>query len=315
MVVGIHQLHLARLHLGQIQDVVDDGQQVFGGGLHVLGVLMDGGIGTLLHNDVVQPDDGVHGGAYLVGHIGQELAFGDVGLFRLPPDPFDLVDVRLDVRHVQHQNDTALLLAVFVQNLLAVALVVLSVDGKAPGDALVQHLLPEVLHHPDVLPQLVLGQAGEYVGRRPVVAHQAVVVVQGDDPVSQALQHLFRRQMAEVVVPAAPHHNDHHSHGQGQRHRRQVEHVEQLQHVGRQHNDGQGGYAQDGRVLAADLPVGPQADGPHQRKDTQGVGDDDPGEQEHEIQRAIAEIDMIKSSHAGHPPDVPVEQSVPVADD
>ena len=34
-------------------------------------------------------------------------------LFRLPPDPFDLVDVRLDVRHVQHQNDTALLLAVF----------------------------------------------------------------------------------------------------------------------------------------------------------------------------------------------------------
>ena len=312
VVVGVYQLHLARLHLGQVQDVVDDGQQVFGGGLHILGVGIDGRVPALLHNDIVETDDSVHGCAYLMGHVGQKLALGNVGLFRLPPHPLDLVDVSLDIGHVQDQDDAALLLAVFVHDLLAVALVVLPVDGKAPGDALVEHLLPEILHHPDILPQLMGGQAGKNIGRRPVVAHQPVVVVQRDHAVPQALQHLFRRQVAEVVVAAAPHHDDHHGHGDCQCHRRQIEHVGQLEHIGHQHNDRQGGDDQDGLVLAADLPVRAQADGPHQGENTKRIGDDDASNHEQHIQRPVGNADIVEAVRSGQPLKLPVKQAVPV---
>ena len=312
VVVSVHQLHFSRLHLGQVQDVVDDGQQVFGGGLHILGVGIDGRVPALLHNDIVETDDSVHGCAYLMGHVGQKLALGNVGLFRLLAHPLDLIDVRLDVGHVQDQNDAALLLPVFVHDLFAVALVVLPVDGKTPGNVLVEHLLPEILHHPDILPQLVGGQAGENVGRRPVVTHQPVVVVQGDHAVPQAFQHLLRRQVPEVVVAAAPHHDDHHGHGDCQCHRRQIEHVGQLEHIGHQHNDGQGGDDQDRLILAADLPVRAQADGPHQGENTKRIGDDDASNHEQHIQRPVGNADIVEAVRSGQPLKLPVKQAVPV---
>ena len=170
---------------------------------------VDLGVPALLHDNVVQPDDGVHRGADLVGHIGQEFALGHICLFRLLPHPLDLVDVGLDVRHIQDQDDAALLPAALIYDLLAVALIVLSVHGKAPGDVLVEHFLPELLQHPDIFPQLMLGQAGQDLGRGPVVADQPVVVVQRNHAVAQVLQHLLRRQMAEIIAAPAPRHNHH----------------------------------------------------------------------------------------------------------
>jgi hypothetical protein len=65
---------LARLDLGEIQDVVDQGQQGFSAGEDGLGVaaLL---VGKLrVQQERGHPDDTVHGRANLVAHIGQELA-------------------------------------------------------------------------------------------------------------------------------------------------------------------------------------------------------------------------------------------------
>ena len=214
-----------------------------------------GGIPALLHNDIVEADDGVHRGADLVGHVGQELALGNIRFFRLLPHPLDLVDICLDVGHIQDQNDAALFPPAFINNLLAVALIVLSVHGKAPGDVLVEHFLPELLQHPDIFPQLMLGQAGQDLGRGPVVADQPVVVVQRNHAVAQVLQHLLRRQMAEIIAAPAPRHNHHQRHGGGQRHRSEIEHHDELAHIGDKHHNGQEGNAQNRPILTVDLLV------------------------------------------------------------
>ena len=247
-----------------------------------------------------------------MGHVGQKLALGDICLLGLLAHPLDLVDIGLDVGHVQHQDDAALLPAVFVNDLLAVAFVMLPVDGKAPGDAFVEHLLPEVLQLPDILPQLVLGQAGEDLGGGPVIADKPVMVVQGDYPVPQALQHLFGRQAAEVVVAAAPHHNYHHRHGDGQSDRREVEHCGELEHIGHQHRHGQGGDQKDGPILPADLLVQPAPDRPGQGVDGQDIGNHDAGNQEEGIQGAVGDADIVKAVGSGQPLKFPVKQAVPV---
>ncbi len=312
VVIRIHQLHLARLYLGQVQNVIDDGQQVLGGGLYVLGVGVDLGVSALLHDDVVQADDGVHGGADLVGHIGQELALGNAGLLCLLTDPLDLVDIGLDVRHVQNQDNTALLPTVFPDDLFAVALIVLPVDGKALGNVLVEHLLPEALQHPDIFSQLVRGQAGKNVGRGPVVADQAVVVVQGDHAVPQAFQNLIRRQMAEIVIPAAPHHDDHHGHGEGQSHRGEIEYGYQLAHIKNQYDHGQGGYGENGLILAADLLVGAEAHRPHQGMYGENIGDEDAGDHEQGVQGTVGDADIMEPVRGGQPLKGLIEKAVPV---
>ena len=88
------QAQLAGLNLGDVQDVVDDGQQVVAGGVDLLQALqlLRGGVGV---EQVGEAQDGVHGRADFVAHVGQELALGlagrfgggpgpDHGLFRLP---------------------------------------------------------------------------------------------------------------------------------------------------------------------------------------------------------------------------------------
>jgi len=75
------EVELAGLDLGDVQDVVDDEQQVVGrvpDGLQVVALLaLEAGLqGYLGH-----ADDGVHGRADLVAHLGQELALGPVGGF------------------------------------------------------------------------------------------------------------------------------------------------------------------------------------------------------------------------------------------
>ena len=188
----------------------------------------------------------------------------------------------------------------------------LAVDGEAPGDVLVEHLLPEVLHHSDVLPQLMGGQAGKDEGGRPVIADQPVVVVQGDHAISQAFQHLLRRQVAEVVVAPAPHHDDHHRHGDGHGHRGEVKHLGELAHVSDQHHHRQGGDAQDGPVLAVDLMVRTQIYRPHKGKNAQDVGNHDTAQHGDEIEWAVSNADIVEAVRCRQPLDVLVKKVVPI---
>ncbi len=79
----LFQLQLARLHLGEIQNIVDDAQQVCGrgGDLREIILLLRGQIG--LHGQIAHADDAVHGGADFMAHIGDEFRFEATGLLQL----------------------------------------------------------------------------------------------------------------------------------------------------------------------------------------------------------------------------------------
>ena len=75
--------HAARLDPAHVQNIVDDAQQVIGGSPdpgQVLLHLFAGG--RFVHGNVVQADDGVHGRADLMAHIGQEGGLCLAGLLR-----------------------------------------------------------------------------------------------------------------------------------------------------------------------------------------------------------------------------------------
>ena len=78
---GFHA-HLAGFDLGEIENVVDDAQQVFTGTVHLLDVVALLFIKIGLQRQVAHADDGVHGGADLMAHIGQEVALGFGSLLR-----------------------------------------------------------------------------------------------------------------------------------------------------------------------------------------------------------------------------------------
>ena len=77
--VTLLQRHLARIYLGEIQDVIDDGEQVLGGIVDLLQPLVLGAVRGVALEQISQPQDGVHGSADLVAHVGQEGALGTVG--------------------------------------------------------------------------------------------------------------------------------------------------------------------------------------------------------------------------------------------
>src|SRR5262249_13535918 len=79
------QLHFTRLHLGQIQDVVDELQQMTTAGLYVADVLQLTAVQLakrLVEEDFRKPYDRVERRSQLVAHIGKEQAFGSVGSLR-----------------------------------------------------------------------------------------------------------------------------------------------------------------------------------------------------------------------------------------
>ncbi len=160
-----------------------------------------------------------------MGHIGQKFTFGDAGFFSLPPHPLNLIDIGFYVGHIKNQDYAALNLSVFIYNMLAVTLVMLPVDGKAPGNVFVEHILAEVLQHTDIFAQLVVRQMSKDIRGSPVIADQSVVVIQCNDTVAQTFQDFLGRQMAEIIITAAPDHNNHHGHGNGQRHGSQVKYL------------------------------------------------------------------------------------------
>ena len=75
---GVH-LQLAGLDLGEVEDVVEDAQQILRGLVDLFHVLALLGLQVGHQGQVGQADDGVHGGADLVAHVGQEAALGLVG--------------------------------------------------------------------------------------------------------------------------------------------------------------------------------------------------------------------------------------------
>ena len=79
--VGAFELHPVGLDLGQVEHVVEQGQQVLAGGVDLVeaGALL--GLDGVAAQQVAQADDGVHRRANLVAHVGQESALGQVGGF------------------------------------------------------------------------------------------------------------------------------------------------------------------------------------------------------------------------------------------
>ena len=73
----------SRLDLGHLQDVVDQGQEVLAAAVDGPEVLaLSGGEVPVAEHQLREPEDGVHRGADLVRHVGQEDALGAVGLLQ-----------------------------------------------------------------------------------------------------------------------------------------------------------------------------------------------------------------------------------------
>ena len=79
MKVAAFQLQPSGLDLGQVKNVVDDGQQVLSGAVDLVepDALFRCDAGAA--QQMTQADDGVHGRADFVAHVGQEGALGPVG--------------------------------------------------------------------------------------------------------------------------------------------------------------------------------------------------------------------------------------------
>ena len=76
------QGELARFDAGHVQNFVDEVQQVFGGASDFLQVVLDlVRKSRFMEGETVQPDDGVHGSANLVAHVGEEYGLCPVGFF------------------------------------------------------------------------------------------------------------------------------------------------------------------------------------------------------------------------------------------
>ncbi len=76
------EVELAGLYFGEVEDVVDDGQQAVGRAFDHLQViaLLDGEGG--FEGELSHAEDAVHGRADLMAHVGQEIALGPVGRLR-----------------------------------------------------------------------------------------------------------------------------------------------------------------------------------------------------------------------------------------
>ncbi len=77
------QSELAGLDLRDVEDIIDDRQQVPGGGVDGVEALCLLGRHAFATQDIRHADDAVHRGADFVAHVGEEGALGDVGGFGL----------------------------------------------------------------------------------------------------------------------------------------------------------------------------------------------------------------------------------------
>ncbi|GFI26118.1 hypothetical protein IMSAGC012_01237 [Lachnospiraceae bacterium] len=196
--------------------------------------------------------------------------------------------------------------------MLAVALIVPPVEQKTLRNVFIEHFLAKFFHDPDILSQPVKRQAGENIRRRPVIADQPVVIVQRDHSVPQTLQNFCSRQMAEIIIPAAPDHNDHHRHRDPKRYRRKIKYRHPFTDIGGKHKHRQGRNPQNRPILTIHLPVRAFTNRSHQCVDTKRIGNDNPTKQKQHIQRSVSDADMIKSVRSRTPADFLIKQTVPV---
>ncbi len=78
------QMHLAALYAAHVQDIVNQAQQMVAGGHDLLQVFLHLiPVAYMGHGQGGEAHDGVHGGADIVGHIGEEDALGLAGPVRL----------------------------------------------------------------------------------------------------------------------------------------------------------------------------------------------------------------------------------------
>ncbi len=79
--IHLLQLLLARLHLGEVKDVVEDPEQVVRRSVYLahIVVLLGGEVG--LQHQMGHTDDGIHWRADLMAHVGQKFALGSGGIF------------------------------------------------------------------------------------------------------------------------------------------------------------------------------------------------------------------------------------------
>ena len=73
--IDLLQIDLARFDLGEIQDVVDDGQEAAGAGADGFGVIALSSIQTRIEQQFGHADHAVHRRANFVAHVGEELGF------------------------------------------------------------------------------------------------------------------------------------------------------------------------------------------------------------------------------------------------
>ena len=117
------QLHFASLHLGQIQNVIDERQQIARSGFDVTGILIYLAPTALLHNNITQSDDGVHRCANLMGHICEKGTLCNVRLLCLLAHALDFLDIVKRFRHIKYQDDIAFVFAKLIQNGLHMSLI------------------------------------------------------------------------------------------------------------------------------------------------------------------------------------------------
>ncbi len=101
-----HRLHIHTpgLDLGEVEDVVDDAQQRIGRCLDQRQMLM-----LLLgqrrrEHQFAQPEDGIHGRANLVTHVGKKFALGAIGGFGIQLGPHQRAATRLPFTHKLRQH-------------------------------------------------------------------------------------------------------------------------------------------------------------------------------------------------------------------
>src|SRR5687767_5120317 len=90
------KLNSARLHLGEIQDIVEQGKQCFRalqGSLQIVALL---GCQCCIKSEFEHTHNTIHWGADLVTHIGKEVTLGAIGLFSFSAGVFQLGYVMID---------------------------------------------------------------------------------------------------------------------------------------------------------------------------------------------------------------------------
>ncbi len=98
--IQVFEVQFAGLDLGEIEDVIDDGQQALGAPADLLGVIELFGVQPGGQQQIRHADHAVHRGADFVAHVRQKLALRAIGRLRRVARAFEFRLGPVDVRHV-----------------------------------------------------------------------------------------------------------------------------------------------------------------------------------------------------------------------